>query len=325
MSSGNARKIAALGATGAFVAAGTIASAVPAQAGLTTTCVGSAGAVTVPGDLVVPAGESCELSGTIIEGTTIVRGGADLVLLDGAELRGEVTVRNDGFIATEQSAVNAQVNLRAAFGGYFVESTTEGVIDSRNGSYVYSLDSTHNAELTSRQSELYVESATVNADVTSRNDTYADLYDSTVTGDVLVARVNEGSLICKSEVDGNAILRHGDGDIQIGAESPLPDCGFNVFGSDLRLVNNTGEIQLSNNVIRNNLICRDNANAPVGEDNRVRGDARHQCEEIEPAAAQLGFGTNNAFDRSADAEGKFEARLSQAEKAVEKAGSANIG
>lgn len=319
------KRIAALASVGTLVAAGAVvAVAAPSQAALTTTCVGTAGAVTVPGDLIVPADESCELTGTVVLGNTTVRAGADLILLEGAELQGAVTVRSDAFIAAEHSTVGGPLNLRAAFGGYLIESTTEDVVDSRNGSYVYSLDSVHSGEVTSRAGELYLESAMVDAGVASRNDRYADVYDSTITGDLLVAGVTGGSLFCYSEVDGNAVYRGSSGDIQIGAEAPLSDCGFNVFAGDLRINNNTGDIRLSDNVVRGNLVCNGNTNAPAGEGNRVRGEARGQCAEIAPAAVP----SLRAFadvDRKAGIERRLQTRLESADAAATEAGPTDLG
>ena len=54
-----------------FVAAGLLAGlipALPATAALVTHCIGTGGAVTVPNDLYVPAGESCSLEGTTVTG-----------------------------------------------------------------------------------------------------------------------------------------------------------------------------------------------------------------------------------------------------------------
>lgn len=318
------RAAGSVAAAALLAGAAAVAIAAPSQAALTTTCIGSAGAVTVPGNLVVPAGEACELSGTIVEGTTTVRGGADLVLLDDAELQGAVTVQADGFIASEESSVSGALNLRSAFGGYLVDSTAGDVVDARSGSYFYSQGSSHAGEVSSRGGELYLEDATVDAAVSSRNDVYADVYNSTLAGDLLVSGVTDGALFCTSEIDGDAVYRSSAGAIQIGAQTPLPDCGFNVFGGNLTINANTGDIQFSDNVVRGDLACKDNTNAPAGEGNRIRGEATGQCAEIAPADAPV-----TAFkaqrDRAATAEDKLETRLDQAEKAVDEAGPADLG
>lgn len=320
------RRVIATASVASLVAAGAaVAIAAPSQAALTTMCVGSAGAVTVPGDLVVPAGESCELSGTVVLGDTTVRAGSDLVLLDGAELQGSVSVRADAFIAAEESTVGGPLELRRAFGGYLIESSVADAVDARNGSYLFSLDSVHAGTVSSRGSEMYLESTTVNANVESRNDSYADVYDSTITGELLVAGINEGSMFCYSEVDGPAVWRGGAGEIQIGAQVPMPDCGFNVFGANVAINNNSGDILLSDNVVRGNLVCNNNTHAPVGEGNRVRGEARGQCAEIAPSGQSSISAYRAGLDRAEAAERKFEARLDRAEEAVAEAGPANLG
>lgn len=68
------------------------ATALPAQADLFTGCVGTGGAVTVPGDLVVPSSKSCILDGTTVEGRVTVQSGTDLIATD-ATVKGAVSVR----------------------------------------------------------------------------------------------------------------------------------------------------------------------------------------------------------------------------------------
>src|SRR4051812_37081282 len=79
------------------VTASLVGAASPAGAALVTYCVGTGGAVTVPNDLLVPAGESCSLEGTKITGNVRVAAGANLVIAGGI-VNGEVQVAADGYL-----------------------------------------------------------------------------------------------------------------------------------------------------------------------------------------------------------------------------------
>ena len=81
----------------AAVIVAVIAAAPAAQADLVTHCIGTGGAVTVPNDLLVPAGESCALTGTTITGNVRVAAGANLVVT-GGHVSGEVQVAADGYL-----------------------------------------------------------------------------------------------------------------------------------------------------------------------------------------------------------------------------------
>src|SRR5699024_7658471 len=89
----------------------------PAQAALTTHCVGEAADVTVPGDLVVPRGESCALSGVTVDGDVRVSPGADLVA-DGLTVDGRIAVQADAYLDLADSTVSGNVVNRGSFGVY---------------------------------------------------------------------------------------------------------------------------------------------------------------------------------------------------------------
>src|SRR5699024_2084291 len=61
------KKSTAVVLAAAAMLAGTALTTLPAQADLITRCSGTAGPVTVPGDLVVPRAASCTLTGTVVE------------------------------------------------------------------------------------------------------------------------------------------------------------------------------------------------------------------------------------------------------------------
>ncbi|MGD8148354.1 hypothetical protein [Ornithinimicrobium sp. Y1694] len=75
-------------ATAALVGAGLLATAAPAQAG-DLTCRTSIGARTIDGNVIVPAGATCKLTGTKVKGNVLVRSNAN-VYLDKARIDGNV-------------------------------------------------------------------------------------------------------------------------------------------------------------------------------------------------------------------------------------------
>ena len=71
------KTVARLAALTAVVTASVVGAAAPAaRADLITYCIGTGGAVTVPNDLYVPAGESCSLEGTTVTGNVQVAAGS---------------------------------------------------------------------------------------------------------------------------------------------------------------------------------------------------------------------------------------------------------
>src|SRR5690242_15802640 len=109
------------------VTASAFVAAEPAAAGLVTSCTGTASDVTVPNDLFVPAGESCELTNITINGNTTVRAGANLVL-HGSTLNGNLTVQADGFASMNGTTVTGATRLNTAFGAFAESSRLNNVV-----------------------------------------------------------------------------------------------------------------------------------------------------------------------------------------------------
>jgi hypothetical protein len=260
-------------------ATGTFASAGPAAADLVTSCTGEASNVTVPGDLFVPVGRSCDLTNVTVNGHTTVRAGANLVL-HASTLNGNLVLQADAFVNAIGTTVTGVTRLNAAFGA-FVEGGTLGGNTVVNGpGFFFSTGSSlHN--VTSTNGETYLESVRLARNVTTTGDLFTDVYDSVVRGAVSVSGASLGSVLCMSEVDGNASVATSaagtGGVIQIGAAEPLTGCAFNVFGANLSIVDNAGPSHVSDNVVRGTLACTGNTPAPVGSSARIRGGTAGQC------------------------------------------------
>lgn len=309
------RNIALMAAATGLVAVG---FAAPSQAALTTLCDGTASDVTVPGDLIVPAGKDCELINVVINGNTTVRADADL-LLDGSTVNGNVRIMAGGFADVIETTVTGTTTVTDGFGFFAENSTLTGNVTGQTPGWIYTIGTQHGKNFSSTNGETFIESGRVTGGVTTNGDVLTDVFDSVIKGSLSVTGTTEGSLLCLSEVDGNATFTGNSEILQVGASAPLDDCGFNVFHANVNITDNTAASYFSDNVVRGNLTCSGNDPAPVVENNRVRGTV--DCESGEAAvAARRAFAS--ADERKAEVLAAIEARSAEAEAAAEDAGPA---
>ncbi|MGO1972814.1 MAG: hypothetical protein ACTH2Q_07630 [Propionibacteriaceae bacterium] len=321
-----ARIIAAIGV-------GTLAlgfgAALPAQGALTTYCEGVAADVTVPNDLVVAKDQSCDLTNVTIKGDVTVRAGASL-LTDGVSVSGKLTASQDAYADLVAASVAGDVVLAKAYGAYVDNSTVGGDTISRRAGFLYSEGSEHQGALRSNMGTTYLNSAVVGGPVVTSGDVVSDLDDTWVKGNLTVRKAELGSLICSSEVDGNTVLTGNGGSLWVGLDAAGEDCGSAYFGGALSVKENTADTVISNAIVRGNLNCLDNDPAPVGENNRVRGKALNQCEDL-PAP---GSATTQTFDATATEKvetterqtaEKIESRRAAAQELAVQLGTADIG
>ncbi|WP_336920946.1 hypothetical protein [Aquipuribacter sp. SD81] len=272
-------KYAVLASSAAIAAATTfVVVAQPASAALTTRCTGEAGAVTVPGDLVVPADRSCVLVGTTVSGSVRVAAGADLVL-EGATIGGDLRAVDDAFVDAIDSTIGGQVLGRDQFGLYLEGSEVSGALLQRaRGTteydpflYVFDTDA---ASLDSRAGEVFVESAELGS-LFSVNGVYTDLFDTVIDGALTVRNNELGGIVCESEIYGDAEYRGNGSVLQIGGSSELSACeGASYWGGNVSFVNNsaTDGFDISNNIVAGDLTGSGNDPLPTGSGNRVRGE-----------------------------------------------------
>jgi len=210
------------------LATGSVVAAEPSEADLVTSCTGTASNVTVPGDLFVPAGRSCELTSVVVNGNTTVRAGANL-LLTGSTLNGSLTVQADGFASASGATVTGATRLNTAFGAFSENSSFGGNVVAADSGFFYSLGSSLQA-VTSSNGETYLESVRMSRNLTTAGDLLTDVYNSVVQGTVSVTAASMGSVLCVSEIDGNASFSGSGagagGILQVGASAPLTGCGL---------------------------------------------------------------------------------------------------
>ncbi|PRY01723.1 hypothetical protein [Allonocardiopsis opalescens] len=317
--------------TAAMLAASGFAFAAPASADLDTRCIGTAGAVTVPGDLFVPAGRSCDLTGTTIQGDVRVQAGADL-LITGGTIEGAVTVQQDGYFDAVETAVGGAVTLRAGFGAYLESSEFAGNVRSVTvdgaavEGFLISDGSAVGGNLDARTGDLFAESSTVGGNLIADGTVYADVFDVVVEGNLTVRNGNEyGSVVCGSEVYGNGTFSANTGALQIGAATPLAECdATSYWNRSVTVTGNTGGVTIDQNIIRNNLTATGNDPvAAVGSDNRVRGEIIGDTTPLRGSMTGV-RALRATADRDAAALADAETRRTDAEAAAAQAGPAAL-
>jgi hypothetical protein len=305
----------------ACACAGLIAAAPSSQAGLVTSCTGTASDVTIPGDLFVPAGESCELTDVTVTGTTTVRADADLILTD-STLNGSLTVQSNGFASLLRTGVAGATRANTGFGVFAADSTLSGNLVATDSGFVFGVGTRFGGGITSTNGQTVLESARLARNLTTTGDDLTDATDTVIGGTVSVTGAILGSVVCTSEIDGAASFAAG-GTLQLGGSVPVTPCGFDVFGAGVTVTGNSDAF-INGNVIRGDLSCTDNAAAPIGSGNRVRGAATGQCAALGSAAPPAAAVAADPDSRTAGILAAVKARTAGATAAARAAGTAQL-
>lgn len=313
-------KKVALAASAAMAASTVLFIAQPAQAALVTRCTGVAGAVSVPGDLVVPRDSACTLEGTTVLGNVRVQPGSDLIT-DGAVINGQVIVASNAYAELiGGTTVGGQLRTNDAYGAYVEDSTIAGRILQTNPNpsdrapFVLTFGA-ESASVDSRAGELLLESTSVLGDVSSRDGLYTDIVDSTIDG-ALTVRTNEfGSVVCESEIYGDALYANNGGTLQIGGSGAVGPCdGASFWGGDVTFNNNTATetgFDISNNIVRGDLTGGGNDPLPTGTGNRVRGEISLPFADAAAAGSLTEEPSAQSLQRQGAAEAVAESRVSE--------------
>lgn len=319
-------KLTTVSAAAAIVAV--IAAAPAAQADLVTHCIGTGGAVTVPNDLLVPAGESCALTGTTITGNVRVAAGANLVVT-GGHVSGEVLVAADGYLDATSTDIGGTVELASGGYGVFLKDARSGAVTVRAkgsatiDSFLFTEGSTIGGNVAVGAGEVRLDRTTqVEGNVNSTGTYYTDVHDSFVDGTLSVLNSSTGSVVCGSAVRGRATFAGNLGGVQLGPNGTLDGCASGGYwGRDVSVTNTTGGVTVDDNIIDGKLTV--NANTPVAvvaANNRIRGGVAG--ERAAAAAAQKRAAT--AEEREAEGEERAQARRTSAVQEAAAAGAARL-
>ncbi len=306
----------------------------PAQAALTTHCVGEAAGVTVPGDLLVPAGEACTLEDSTVTGDVRLGAGADLVG-HGLTVNGNVVVQGDGYLDLVESAVDGNVVNRGAFGIYLdytdVNAYTANANVNHDG-FLWTYGSTFSGRIAATGGSFLMDGSIVERLVQTTDTQYTDIVDSVVDGTLTVTGADYGAMVCGSEVGGHATFASNGEGVQLGAAGALDDCdlGPSVWGGNVTVAGTTGLAQVSENIIRGNLDGTGNESV-AASDNRVRGAVEGQFAEEPETDAEGLMRMQLEAQPKADSDAERDVleqlrteRLGQAEQEAEAAGPAGL-
>ncbi|WP_017584557.1 hypothetical protein [Nocardiopsis valliformis] len=285
-------KIAASTATAALAIGGVTLMAAPAQADLVTLCSGHGGAITLPTDLKVPAGASCFLDGTTIQGKVTVESDANLHIL-GGQIDGQVTVSSGGYFDASDTSVDGDVVNTGAYGTYLEDGTSVAALSAAaaegadNDGFVFVVGSSASS-VNATVGELYVTDSRLGG-VSAEGVEYVDIFDSVVRGDLSVTNAASGGILVDSEVIGDATYTGGNGPVAIGAgESEGFASSLNYIDGDLSVTGVSGGVYIDNNIVGGDLTASDNSpTAQIGDNNRVRGGIVTQEVALRTFAAEV--------------------------------------
>jgi hypothetical protein len=325
------RTIAALAAASTALSVVAVLAAAPgASADLITQCIGTGGAVTVPNDLVVPAGKSCALTGTTITGNVSVAAGANLVV-DGGHVSGDVRVAADGYLDATNTTIGGPVVLAAGGYGVFLKDAQSGSITVRPkgaatiDSFLFVEKTKIAGSVTAGAGEVRLDVTTqVEGNVNSTGSYYTDVHDSFVDGALSVLNSATGSVVCGSAVRGKATFAGNLGGVQLGPNGTLDGCASGGYwGRDVSVTNTTGGVTVDDNIIDGVLTVTANTPAAqVAANNRIRGGV---VGDQASAAAKARLAPKAAAgDRERAGEQRAQVRASSAVQAAVAAGDAGL-
>ena len=287
-----------------LTAAGLTVAVPAANAALVTHCIGTGGAVTVPNDLYVPAGESCALTGTIVTGNVSVAAGGNLVIT-GGRLSGEVRIAGNGYLDASDTSIAGPVVLAAGGYGVYLRDATSGTITVRPkgsttvDSFLFVEGGAIAGNVVAQAGEVRLDGGTsVEGNLSSTGTYYTDVHDSFVDGTLSVLNSATGSVVCGSSVRGKATFAGNLGGVQLGPDGALNSCASGGFwGRDVSVTSTTGAVTVDDNIIDGSLtVTGNNPVARVAATNRIR---RGVVTDAPAAAAAARAGAARAADRSA--------------------------
>jgi hypothetical protein len=265
------------------VTASLVGAAAPAGAALVTYCVGTGGAVTVPNDLLVPAGESCSLEGTKITGNVTVQAGANLVVAGGT-VSGAVQIASNGYLDSADTTIDGQITLATGGYGVFLKNTASGTVTLQPQG-----TATIDGNVVAATGEIRLDQLSeVSGNLSTSGAYYTDLHDSFVDGTVSVLNNSTGSVVCGSAVRGKATFSGNLGGVQLGPNGTLDGCAAGGYwGRDVAISNTTGGVSVDDNIIDGRLTTTSNTpTARVATNNRIRGGVAGE-QSTSAAAARL--------------------------------------
>ncbi|MCA2217926.1 hypothetical protein [Jidongwangia harbinensis] len=326
------RTVTTLATVTAAVTVGVLAVAPAANAGLVTHCIGTGGAVTVPNDLYVPAGESCALTGTTVTGNVSVAAGGNLVIT-GGHLAGEIKVAGDSYLDASNTVIGGPVVLAAGGYGVFLKDAQSGAVTvkpkgtSTVDSFLFVEGTTIGGNVTAGAGEVRLDRTTeVEGNVNTTGTYYTDVHDSFVDGTLSVLNSATGSVVCGSSVRGRATFAGNLGGVQLGPNGSLDGCASGGFwGRDVSVTSTTGGVTVDDNIIDGKLTATGNTPvAQIAANNRIRGGVVGDPPAAAAAARSARAATGAVEGRDDAGDQRATARRSSAVQEATAAGAADL-
>jgi hypothetical protein len=326
------RTVITVATVAAAATVGVLTAAPVAGAALVTHCVGTGGAVTVPNDLYVPAGESCALTGTTVTGNISVAAGGNLVITGGT-LAGEVSVAADGYLDASDTAIAGPVVLAAGGYGVYLRDAQSGSVTVRPkgtttvDSFLFVEGSSIGGSVTASAGEVRLDRTTeVEGDVSTSGTHYTDVNDSFVDGTLSVLNSATGSVVCGSSVRGRATFAGNLGGVQLGPGGPLDSCASGGYwGRDVSVTRTTGGVTVDDNIVDGRLTATGNTPAArIAANNRVRGGVVTDPAPAAAARSTARVPSRDAADRGDSGAERATTRRSAAVQEATAAGAARL-
>lgn len=246
-------------------------------------CTGIMEGGVVDGALVVPAGASCELRGTVVRGDLRLAGGGDdyaNLRAEGARINGDLRIGQQAIVQLDDTRIGGNVEAR---GTWAVLDVSGGAIGGRvrveDAERLNLGNTTVGGDVRFERSRLIVaHGATIKGTFRAEDIEFAAVVESRVNGSVAIERARDEARMCDSRIGGNATFDGNSGIVAIGGGAYR--CTGNRIDGSLRAIANTGGVTILDNIVRDNLACRDNDPVPTGGNNRVDGRKQGQCGDL---------------------------------------------
>lgn len=248
-----------------------------------TACIGTALPV-VKGDLYVPSGATCSLSGNEISGGVTVYPGGTLHA-SGTSIKKSLVCAG-ATCRLVQSTVGHKVTVEGV-GLLEAEASRLGELECNqarsdlSGCNVYSRSVIERRVTAGAGASVSVQQTTIGGDAKCDRCFSFDITDSTVLGSVSLERGFIGN-ICNNEIGGNLRISRGTGlffpcagsrvggNLEVDSnEGVLAFFGYTVNGN-LNVRGNSALIDLVGNTVRQNIICSRNVPPPLGAGNTAK-------------------------------------------------------
>jgi hypothetical protein len=263
-----------------LAAIGLVASPAQAQA---VQCTGGMQNTVIHGDLEVPDGAACQLVNVKVLGDASAGVGADLVM-ERTMVR-NVTAAASAFVFADRSVLNGTVTLTKSFGLSAANSmilddvSVEGA-DPFTTTLFFAEGTNVIGNVKSSLGWTVLQDGMINGSLATAQDQATDLFRMRVKG-LSVDQAADGSVLCDTHSNGDAWVTNSHGFIQLGGPYTTLMCAGNKIVGDLQVHDNTAtDIQISANLITQDLACTGNTPAPAGHSNIVLGKASGQCADI---------------------------------------------